>query len=239
MSGPSPLLFQCVIYTVNYFFSDFCAWYLIVALDKAFPLHCSLSGSQFVCQLFIERPCLAAIGLCWQETLVHYFFFYWSEMGSCPSWSIPLVFLSKTAPRCSDPGIDFFFCSVFEMCGLAEVFEFFLFFNFVPDHLVHLHCLNGLSCTLYFTCVFLGQLSDFLCSDCLSVFPVVLLFLLKRAISSAKLKFVRFPPSALIPLEMTTFLKTFSITAVNSIGESGSPCLTPLFIGNSSGTNLY
>ena len=28
-------------------------------------------------------------------------------------------FFSKTAPRCSDPGIYFFFCSVFKVCGLS------------------------------------------------------------------------------------------------------------------------
>ena len=44
-------------------------------------------------------------------------------MGSCLSWSISLFF-SKTVPRCSDPGIYFFFCSVFKVCGLSKVFEF-------------------------------------------------------------------------------------------------------------------
>ena len=44
---------------------------------------------------------------------------FFSEMGSCLSWSKNfLVFFSKTFPCCSDPGIDFFFCSVFEVCGL-------------------------------------------------------------------------------------------------------------------------
>ena len=37
---------------------------------------------------------------------------------------------------------------------------------------------------------------------------------------------------------MSAFLKTSSITAVNSLGESGSLCLTPLVIGNLSDTNL-
>ena len=34
--------------------------------------HCSLSDSQFVCQLFIERLCLAAMGHCWQYTLAYF-----------------------------------------------------------------------------------------------------------------------------------------------------------------------
>ena len=62
--------------------------------------------------------------------------------------------------------------------------------------------------------------------------------LLKVAILSANLKFVRFSPLTLIPSEMSASLKMSSITAVNSLGESGSPCLTPLFIGNSSDTDL-
>ena len=33
----------------------------------------------------------------------------------------------KTAPRCSDLGIDYFFRSVFEVCGLSEVFKLSLF----------------------------------------------------------------------------------------------------------------
>ena len=61
---------------------------------------------------------------------------------------------------------------------------------------------------------------------------------LKRATSLANLMFVRFSPSTVIPSEMPTFLKTPSITAVNSLGESRSPCLAPLCIGNSSDTNL-
>ena len=39
-------------------------------------------------------------------------------------------FFSKTAPGCSDPGIYFFFCSVFKVCVLSEVFEFCHFFYF-------------------------------------------------------------------------------------------------------------
>ena len=52
-----------------------------------------------------------------------------SEMGSCLSWSISLFF-SKTASRCSDSGIYFFFSGVFKVCGLSEVFEFCHFFFF-------------------------------------------------------------------------------------------------------------
>ena len=63
-------------------------------------------------------------------------------------------------------------------------------------------------------------------------------FPLKRATSLANPKFERFSLSTLIPSEMADFLKTSSVTAGNSLGESGSPCMTPLFIGNSLDTNL-
>ena len=79
------------------------------------------------------------------------------------------------------------------------------------------------------------RLSEFRLFKCFSICFVVSL---KRATSSANLKLVRFSPSTLTPSEMSAFLKTSSITAVNSLGESGSPCLTPLCIGNSSDTAL-
>ena len=53
---------------------------------------------------------------------------------------------------------------------MSEVFEFSHFFIF-PYQLVYLHCVHGLLRTLSFHCVFIGQLSDFLSSDCLIVFP--------------------------------------------------------------------
>ena len=37
---------------------------------------------------------------------------------------------------------------------------------------------------------------------------------------------------------MSAFLRTSFITAVNNLGEIGSPCLTPLYIGNSSDISL-
>ena len=96
-----------------------------------------------------------------------------------------------------------------------------------------------MSCILSFLCVFLSQLSDFLSSDYLSeFFSICFVVSLKRATSSANLKLVRFSPSTLTPSEMSAFLKTSSITAVNNLGENGSPCLTPLCIGNSSDTDL-
>ena len=51
-------------------------------------------------------------------------------------------------------------------------------------------------------------------------------------------KFVRFSLSALIPSETSALLKIFTIAAVNSLGESGSPCLTPPLKGNLSVTKL-
>ena len=68
-------------------------------------------------------------------------FFFFDEVGGCLSWSISLgFFFSKTAPRCFDSGIYFFFCSVFKVCGLSEVFEFCHFIQFFTDLLVCLHC---------------------------------------------------------------------------------------------------
>ena len=69
------------------------------------------------------------------------------------------------------------------------------------------------------------RLSEFRLFKCFSTCFVVSF---KRATLSANLQLVRFLPSTLTPLEMSAFLKTSSITAVNSLGESGSPCLTPL-----------
>ena len=60
----------------------------------------------------------------------------------------------------------------------------------------------------------------------------------EKATSSANLKLVGFSPSTLTPSEMSAFLNTSSMTAVNNLGESGSPCLTPLCIGNSVDTSL-
>ena len=104
-----------------------------------------------------------------------------SEMGSCLSWSISFVFFFfffffKTAPRCSDSSIYFFFSGVFKVCGLSEVFEFCHFFQCFADLLVCLRCPHGLLCTLSFLCVFLSQLSGFLSLDYSGVFPFVLLF---------------------------------------------------------------
>ena len=57
-------------------------------------------------------------------------FFEWYGELSILNLVEVFPFLSKIAPHCSDPGIDFFFCSIFEVCGLSEVFEFCHFFNF-------------------------------------------------------------------------------------------------------------
>ena len=91
----------------------------LVALDPtfSFPL---LFGRFSVCLSFV------IVGKThWSITC------FLSEMGSCLSWSISLFFFSKIAPRCSDPGTYFFFCSVFKVCVLSEVFEFCHFFYFL------------------------------------------------------------------------------------------------------------
>ena len=69
-------------------------------------------------------------------------------------------------------------------------------------------------------------------------FSICFVVLLKRATSSANFKLVRFSPSTLTPSEMSAFLNTSFMTAVNNLGESGSPCLTPQCIGNSVDTSL-
>ena len=79
------------------------------------------------------------------------------------------------------------------------------------------------------------RLSEFKLFRCFSICFAVSL---KRATSSANLKLVRFSPSTLTPSEMSAFLNTSSMTAVNNLGESGSPCLTSLCIGNSVDTSL-
>ena len=79
------------------------------------------------------------------------------------------------------------------------------------------------------------RLSEFKLFRCFSICFIVSL---KTATSSANLKLVRFHPSTLTPSEMSAFLNTSSVTAVNNLGESGSRCLTPLCIGNSVDTIL-
>ena len=167
--------------------------------------------------------------------------FFNSDLGSRLSRSISLFF-SKTARRCSDPVTDLFFCCGFEVSGLSEVFKFCHFFNFFPDQFCHFFNVFLINSNIFTVCTachvfsqLSGQLSAFLSSGCLSAFP----FCLSIEISNlANLNFERFPPSTLFPSEIYAFLKTFSITTVNSLGEAGPPCLTPLFTGNLPDTNL-
>ena len=49
--------------------------------------------------------------------------------------------------------------------------------------------------------------------------------------------FVGCSPFTLIPSEISAFLKISSLIVVRSLGEIGSPYLTPLFIGNIMDTN--
>ena len=90
---------------------------------------------------------------------------------------------------------------------------------------------------VFLLCVFKPtfRLSEFKLFRCFSICYVVSL---KRVTSSANLKLVRFSPSTLTPSEMSAFLNTSSMTAVNNLGESGSPCLIPLCTGNSVDTSL-
>ena len=66
----------------------------------------------------------------WQSLLARHIgplLIFWVKWGVVYLGVFPWVFFSKTAPGCSDPGI-YFFCSVFEVCDLSEVFEFCHFF---------------------------------------------------------------------------------------------------------------
>ena len=79
------------------------------------------------------------------------------------------------------------------------------------------------------------RLFEFKLFRCFSICFVVLL---KRATSSANLQLVRISPLTLTSSEMSAFLNTSSMTAVNNLGESGIPCQTPLCMGNSMDTSL-
>ena len=85
------------------------------------------------------------------------------------------------------------------MCGFFEVFESCYLSSLSSWFVVY----------LVFPCVFLGQVFFHL-----FCFVVCVFFSYKRATSSANLKFVRFSPSTLSPLEMSAFLKTSSVTTV-------------------------
>ena len=94
----------------------------------------------FGCWLgFFVVVCLFVFVLFWV-------FFFFSDMEVLYLVVFHYLF-SKTAPRCFEPGIDFFFCSAFEMSGLSEAFEFCHFFSFFfSDQLVYRYYLHGLLC---------------------------------------------------------------------------------------------
>ena len=95
-----------------------------------------------------------------------------SEMGSCLSWSISL---GGFFPKQLHAALILAYIS--SLCVFCPWYLNSVTFLFFADLLIFLHCLHGLLYTLSFLCVFLSQLSDFLGSDCLCVFPFVLLFL--------------------------------------------------------------
>ena len=68
VSGPFPLLFHCVFYNVISFviflIYEHGVYYHLVALDLTFSSPLLFGQFSIVCQLFIERQCLAAIGHC-------------------------------------------------------------------------------------------------------------------------------------------------------------------------------
>ena len=177
---------------------------------------------------------MAAIGHGWQDTLVHYLFL--SEMGSCLAWSISLFFPKQlhaalilayisslvvslrcvVCPRYLNSVTFSIFCRSTSMSSPSAWFVMYFVFPL---------------------CIFKPtfRLFEF---KLFRFFSICFVVSLKRATLSANLKLVRFSPSTLTPSEMSAFLNTSSVTAVNNLGESGSPCLTPLCIGNSVDTSL-
>ena len=157
-------------------------------------------------------------------------------MGSCLSWSISFFFPKQlhaalilayifslvvslrcvVCPRYLNSVTFSIFCWSISMSSLSAWFVMYFVFPL---------------------CIFKPafRLSEFRLFRCFSICFVVSF---KRATSSANLKLLRFSPSTLTPSEISAFLNTSSITAVNKLGESGSPCLTPLCIWNSVDTNL-
>ena len=85
------------------------------------------------------------------------------------------AFFFKTGTRSSDPGIYFFLCGVFKVCGLSEVFEFCHFFNslliclyvFTVCMVFHVFCLSF----VYFKPNF--RRSEFRLLKCFSISVVV------------------------------------------------------------------
>ena len=92
------------------------------------------------CHLLLGRPLDLFPLLCCHcvQRLVHLLSFILAicpaHFHVCFSGGLSILvfpcFFSKTAPCCSDPGIYFFFCTIFEECGLSRVFEFCNFINF-------------------------------------------------------------------------------------------------------------
>ena len=91
------------------------SYLLALVLTFFFPL---LSGRFSVCLSFVYLETMFGSHRSWLARYTGPLLVFLSEMGSCLSWSISLFF-SKTAPRCSDSGIYFFFIGVFKVCGLS------------------------------------------------------------------------------------------------------------------------
>ena len=134
-------------------------------LSYSFPLHCSLGSSQFVCQLFGKRPCLAVcLGRTHRLAACSV-----NDMESC--LSLIRSFFSKTSPCCSNAGIDFFLLLVSLSCLVCLRYLNFVPFSSFVIQFLHFHCLFNLPCILSFLCVFQSQLSVFPGLDSLNVFP--------------------------------------------------------------------
>ena len=103
------------------------SYLLALGLTFSFPL---LFERFSVCLSFVYLETMFGSHRSWLARYIGSLLVFLSEMGNCLSWSISL-FVSKTAPRCSDSGIYFFFSGVFMVCGLSEVFEFCHFFKFL------------------------------------------------------------------------------------------------------------
>ena len=207
---------------------------LALGLTFSFPLF----YEQFsVCLSFVYLETMFGSRRPWLARYIGPLLVFLSEMGSCLSWSISLFFPKQLHAALILAHISYLVVSL--RCVICPRYLHSVTFS------IFCWSISMTSLSAWFVMYFVFplrivkptfRLSEFKLFRCFYIFVVVVL--LKRATSSANLKLVRFSPSTLTPSEMPAFLNTSSMTAVNNLGESGSPCLTPLCIGNSVDTSL-
>ena len=145
MTGPFPLLCQCVFYDID----DLCSFFFFFFKFLSIVCYLLASGLTFSFLLLFERfsVCLSFVYLetmfgshrSWLARYIGPILVFQVKWGVVYPGVFPWFFFSKTAPRCSDSGIYFFFSGVF---GILSLFQLF------ADLSVCLRCPHGLSCTL-------------------------------------------------------------------------------------------